>query len=111
MARTALTPVQVPIAGVALSPTAANVDGHSIVYKDTLFLYVNNASASPVTVTIQTPKTISGLGVDDQPVVVAAGAEALIRIGGYSDLYRRSDGTVYVDFSAVTSVTVEALYF
>jgi len=109
MARTALTVNEVVRAGVAFSPSAANVDGHSLANdrNAALFLYVNNGSGSSVTVTIQTPGTVDGLAVADRTVAVAAAAEKLI--GPFpSGVYDQSDGAVYVDFSAVTSVTVAA---
>ncbi len=109
MARTALTAAQIDTDGVVAALTAANADGHSIAYRDTLFLRVTNGSASSVTVTVQTPKTVGGLAVADRTVAVAAGATTYINLAD-ADLYRQTDGAVYVDFSAVTTVTVQAFY-
>lgn len=109
MARTALTAAQIDEDGVVASLTSANADGHSIVFRSKLFLRVTNGSASSITVTVQTPKTVSGLAVADRPITVAAGATVYINLDN-ADLYRQSNGTVYVDFSAVTTVTVQAFY-
>lgn len=109
MARTALTVNQISRAGVALGPTAANVDGHSLVHYDNLILYVANGGGSPITVTIQTPGTVDSLAVADRTVTVPNGSNRFI--GPFPKAhYRQSDGTVYVDFSDVTSVTAAAFY-
>lgn len=109
MARTAITAAQIDSDGVVAALTAANVDGHSVVHRENLFLCVLNGSGSPITVTVQTPKTVGGLAVADRAITVAAGASAYISLDN-ADLYRQSDGAVYVDFSAVTTVTVQAFY-
>ena len=109
MARTALTAAQIDEDGVVASLTAANADGHSVAFRDTLFLRVTNGSGSSITVTVQTPKTVSGLAVADRAITVAAGATTYINLGN-AELYRQSSGVVYVDFSAVTTVTVQAFY-
>lgn len=110
MARTALTVNAVSETGTTLSASAANVDGHSLVNTaraNKLFLYVNNGSGVSVNVTIQTPQTVRGLAVADQVIAVGAGVEKII--GPFdASFYNQADGTVYVDFSAVTSVTVAA---
>lgn len=111
MARTALTVSEIVRSGLTLSASAANADGHSLVNTDknaALLLYVNNGSGSPITVTIQTPGTVDGLAIADRTVTVAAGAERFIGPLTAKD-YNQSDGTVYVDFSAVTTVTVMGL--
>lgn len=109
MARTAITAAQIDADGLVASQAAANVDGHSVTWRENLFLCVVNGSGSSITVTVQTPKTYGGLALADLTVTVAAGATVYIPLGN-AELYRRSDGTVYVDFSSVTSVTVQALY-
>lgn len=110
MARTRLAGQPVTPAGLAANYTAANVDGHSVATSD--IVHVRNAAASAITVTIQTPATVAGLAVADQTVSVPAGGDRFI--GGFrADAYAQPSGTdaglVWVDFSAVTSVTVAAL--
>lgn len=110
MARTTITAAQVDEDGVVASLTSANVDGHQIAHRETLFLRVTNGSGSSITVTVQTPKTVGGLALADRSITVGAGATVYIALGN-ADLYRRAeDGLIYVDFSAVTSVTVQAFY-
>lgn len=97
--------------GVAdLNPTAPDALGD--VCDPGTYLEVRNASGGSITVTVQTPGVEgpgAGLAVADNAVVVAAGKSAVIFLD--ASLYQRprtagSDvGKVYVDYSAVASVT------
>lgn len=106
MPRTSLA-IQAPSSG-GLTPnySAANVDGHSIVNNGQVMMIVKNASAAAINVTAQTPGIVDGLALPDKVVSVAAGGERHFRWD--PGPYNQADGTVYVDFSAVTSVTVAA---
>jgi len=110
MARSVLA-IQTIIPSGIIDPTfsAANADGHSIDNHDErACIYAKNGSAGSITVTIVTPMEAGGLGLADQPVVLAAGEEGII--GPWRrDLYNQPDGVVHVDFSGVTSLTVAAL--
>jgi hypothetical protein len=108
MARTALTTQAPAQTGTVLTFEAANVDGNMIDGDRSVLLHVINGDASPHTATI-----LSGLAVADEPVVVAAGDHAVIgpfdprtfdRPSGAAD-----PGLIYVDYDAVTSVTVAAV--
>lgn len=103
MARTAITPQSVDLTGAAITLEAANVAGNSARPGDHRFLWVKNGSGGSVTVTLPTPGTVEGLAIADRTVSVGAGAEKLIKV---SNNYIQSDGSVYFDYSAVTSVTV-----
>lgn len=110
MARTALATQQITTAGLKPVYTAANVDGHSI--DPAAILHVKNGSGSSINVTVQTPAQVDGLDVEELVVAIPAAEERLI--GGLkpSTFARPSGpdaGRVYVDFSAVTTVTVAAL--
>lgn len=109
MARTALSVQTVVVTGLEATYTAANVDGHAIAGNTgELFLHVINGDAADKTVTIQTPAVFKGIALADVAVVVTAGEERLI--GPFDpSLFNQADGTVYVDYSATTSVTVAAL--
>lgn len=113
MARTALTPVQMVDEGAVAAFTAANVDGHSIPGGGDVRLLVTNAAGAPINVTIQTPATEDGLAVAEQIVSVTNGTTKAIGPFRSTTYDRASGGTdpglVYVDFSAVTSITVLAL--
>lgn len=113
MARTALASQTADADGLTIAFTAANVDGHSVEGGGDVILLVNNGSAGSINVTVQTPAQQDGLDIADQVVAVGAGAIGAIA-GLASRTYDRASGAtdagkVYVDFSAVTSVTVAAL--
>lgn len=108
MARTALTLQSIVRTGLSPAYTGANADGHSVTNegKKTL-VHVKNGGGSSINVTIQTPNTVDSLAVSDRVVSVPSGEERMI--GPFPvETYNQSDGTIYVDFSAVTSVTVAA---
>lgn len=113
MARTALAAQQVTDSGLNATYSAANVDGHSIPGDGDGILHVKNGSGSSINVTIQTPGNVGGNAVADRVVAVPAGGERFI--GPFdATAYNRAigdtdGGKVYVDFSAVTTVTVALL--
>lgn len=109
MARTALAVQQIVDEGLAPTLTAANADGHSIQNNGNgkAFAEVVNGGGASINVTAQTPATANGVPIADQVVAVPAGGRRFIGPWeGYP--YNQSDGTVYLDFSSVTSVTVGA---
>jgi hypothetical protein len=106
MARTAITPQRVAVDGTALATEPANVDGNSVLLDARRALFVNNASAGAINVTIPTTATLEGLTVGSRVVAVPAGAARYIRP---SSTAAQSGGVVHVDYSAVTSVTVAVL--
>jgi hypothetical protein len=86
------------------------VDGHSIAGDHKrLFIRVLNGDASPITVTLKIPKTLDGQAVvsggRDVTVIATTGD---VLMGPFTQDYLQSDGTIHVDFSAVTSVTCAA---
>lgn len=112
MARTALAPQVVTIAGITPSFTAANVDGHSIVSNgDPLYLEVKNTSGSSVTVTVVTNDQGSRAVADDTVTVAATTGDKVIGPFDRSVHVQASGadrGKVLVNFSAVTNVTCAA---
>jgi hypothetical protein len=107
MARTALAVQDVVRTGLTPVYSAANVAGHSIENNGRVVLHVKTAG-TPCTVTIQTPGTVDGMAVADRTVALGATAERFI--GPFPPDYDQPTGDgVYVDFSAVTAVTVAAL--
>jgi hypothetical protein len=106
MPRTLVTPQQVTSAGVSPTFEAANVLGNSVALAYGRCIRVKNASGSAVTVTIPTPGTIDGLAITDRTINVPATTGDVMIALGKGDAYRNTDGTAYIDYSAVTSVTV-----
>lgn len=110
MARTARTPISAAYAGTTITPTAANVDGEMWVYNGGRNkLAVINGSGSSINVTVLTPTaktTADGLDIPDRVIAVPAGQTKIIR---ESDSALRDDGMVWVDYSAVTTVTAYLL--
>lgn len=113
MARTTLTPVAKADGGAAVVFAAANAAGHMVPGGGDTIVLVTNGGGSPITVTVQTPATMDGKAVAEETGSVAAGATK--RFGPFDpDTYDRPTGAadagqVYIDFSAVTSVTCVAL--
>lgn len=106
MARSTLTPQVLAATGVVPTFAAADALGSQWVNDGEEFLIVKNGSGAPINVTITTGGTLMGAAVADTVVAVAAGAEALI--GPFAPpLYNQpTTDYVFVDFSAVTTVTV-----
>lgn len=108
MARTAITAQTVTAAGLDLADEAANVDGNQFGWTPRRLVRVVNGSAGEVTVTIPTPAQVAGLDVAERTVAVPAGGTRFI--GPFPpSAYRQADGSVHLDYSAVTSVTVAVL--
>lgn len=108
MARTALTVQQVSRAGITPTYGAANVDGHSFPNTGVELVHVKNAGGASMNVTVQTPNAVDGLAIADRVVAVANGSEKMI--GPFPrSTYNQGAEEVYLDFSAVTSVTIAAI--
>lgn len=107
MARSALTVQTIVKTGIVPSYAAANVDGNSFANDGNTFHHVKNGSGSSINVTYQTPGTVDDLAVTDRVVAVAAGAEKMI--GPFPPGIYNQSGEVYVDYSAVTTITVAAI--
>lgn len=108
MARTALSVQQISRDGLTPTYTSATTDGHSVVNDGRVFIHVKNNGASPITVTVQTPGAVDGLAIADRQVTVSNGSEKMI--GPFlPNVYNQSDGSIWINYSATTSVTVAAL--
>lgn len=106
MPRTAITAQSITSTGVTSAYEPANVLGNSLAYVRGRFIEIKNGSGSTITVTVQTPGSIDGnLAIPDRTFTVAAGADGKWAAGD-GNAYRQTDGSIFVDYSAVTSVTV-----
>ncbi|KIX79117.1 hypothetical protein SF23_02580 [Streptomyces sp. MBRL 10] len=98
----------IPVAGGATldtSAVAAAGGGDSAPCGPNRFLYVFNGDASPHTVTIATPGTVSGVAIADVTVTVAAGKTAAIPL---TNMFRGATGRAAITYDGVTSVKVAA---
>jgi|SRR5215467_10132438 len=106
MARSILT-AQLPVtSGLAPVYSGADSNGSAFVNNGKRFLHVKNASGSPINVTITNPALVDGQAAPNRVVSVPATTGDKM-IGPFPSVYNQQDGTnqVYVDYSAVTSVT------
>lgn len=97
-----------PVGGTTLTMTAASGGGDRAQVGDGYYLLVHNASASSVTVTLDsTGQTFNAQDVPDTAVAVAAGGIALVPLTRHylSD----TDGLAGISYSSATSVTVAAV--
>ena len=108
MPRTAITAQTVTSAGVAATYEPANTLGNSYRLARGRVLHIKNASGAAVTATIPTPGTVDGLAIADRTVTVPAGTDRFLGLGTI-DVHKSSGEDAYVDYSAVTSVTVAVL--
>lgn len=83
--------------------TAATSGGDTAEVGSSLFLVVSNGDASPHTVTVATPGTVSGLAIADGSYAIAAGDFAIIPL---ANVFRGTTGRATITYDAVTSVTV-----
>lgn len=106
MARSTLTPQVIADTGLVPTMGAADVAGSQWVNDGQEFLVAKNGSGAPINVTITTGGTLMGAAVADTVVAVAAGAEEFI--GPFPPALYNQPTTdyVFVDYSAVTTVTV-----
>lgn len=106
MARTALVVQQHVDAGLEPVLTAANADGHQVAAVDDGDYLDVRTDDTPCNVTIVTPGSVNGLAITDRVVALGTDEEQRIPIG--RKVYRQADGSVHVNFSAVTNVTCGA---
>lgn len=110
MPRTALSIQDIVATGLTPAYTSANAAGHSVSLADgeRVFIQVKNADSSGITVTCVTGGTVRGVAIADVTVSVGANTGDKM-IGPFPQYpYAQTDGTLSVDFSAVTSVTCAA---
>lgn len=99
-----LTSTQIVLAGVELELEAATADGNYFPCSGKDVFVINNASASPVTVTFDSKRLVYGTDVNPA-VVIPAGETHLI--GPFlKERFDDGDGYVHLTYSAVTDVTV-----
>jgi hypothetical protein len=115
VARGTPTAQRITLAGLNPTMAAAAADG-DIVPAGQVALQITNGGGSPITVTAQTPGTVSGLAIADATLSVPAGATRLWGPFPSSVFAQPADASVgalavLVDYSAVTSVTRAVVSF
>ncbi len=112
MPRVALTVNPVVITGVLEALVSAETDGNSILNTGgnlgVSWLEVVNGAGSPINVTIKTPGLVRGLAIAEQVIAVANGTRQKIGPFDSASIYNQADGTVHIDYSSVTTITVGA---
>lgn len=109
MARTVLSVQPIVRTGLTPSFTSSASAGMSFPNDGRTFIEVKNTSGSAATVSIDVPGTVDDLAVTDRTVSVGATTGDKM-IGPFpTSVYNQADGSVYVDFSHVTSLTIAAL--
>jgi hypothetical protein len=111
----ALTPKTVSRSGLAVLGglvAATATHGNKFFNDGATMLRVKNGSASPITVTIDTPGSVDGQAVADLTVTIAATGDVngldIQDIGPFTKTFEQADGYVWAVFSSVTTVTVGA---
>lgn len=108
MPRVVLTPRKPTPAGVAPSLVAADAQGHSVPYTRDVMFHVKTSSTA-VTATIATAVVFAdGLTLPSRAVGMASSSESFIGPFPQQE-YMQADGNLYIDFSPITGVTVEAI--
>lgn len=104
-----LTVQQIDRDGLEATYSSANADGNHFDNQadHRTFLHVKNDDGSDHTVTLTVQETVDGQSVTNPTVTVTAGEERFI--GPFPASIYNSSGQVYVEFDAVTSVTVAAI--
>ena len=90
-----------------LANAATASDGDKFPNNGKTFLIVTNGAGAPITVTVETPRTIDDLDVAEYTNSVTNGTTEIF--GPFpTDTFNQSDGTVQVTWSSATSITFEA---
>jgi hypothetical protein len=107
--RTAITAQPIGQSGVTPTYEAANVLGNSYALVPNRVIHVKNGGGSSINVTIPSTQTVEGLAVPTRTIAVPNDAIGKFISLGASGAHRQTDGSVNIDYSAVTSVTVAVL--
>lgn len=109
MARTVITKTTPSTNGVAITTltavdAAASPNGMAYVSDGTELVIIRNGDASTHTMTVDIPGLVDGQTVTDKTVTIPAGGTYIA--GPYGPQYRQSNGQVYLNFDAATSMSV-----
>lgn len=105
MPRTALAVQRATSAGTQLTFNPVTSASDAVLPAKGRVLLVQNASASPVTVTIPSVKSVDNLVVPDRTITVTNGTTKAIAIGEHPLVGVEADALVYLNYSATATVT------
>ncbi|MFI6813271.1 hypothetical protein ACIBG7_12705 [Nonomuraea sp. NPDC050328] len=108
MARAEATITPLPRAGLAVATAPANpavVDGLMFTWSDKRMIRIKNTDAAPKTVTLVIPGAIDGQEIPDRDYIIPATIGDVL-IPPLPAVYRHADGKVWINFSAITGVSV-----
>ncbi|MEW1843144.1 hypothetical protein AB0392_34830 [Nonomuraea angiospora] len=107
MARTNLTVTAMPRTGLNLAGalTPANTDGHAFPHSSKRQIRVKNAASAVRTVTLVIPGQLEGQPLPDVPYTIPANTGDVL-IPPLGDVYRQSDGTVWINYDDAAGVSV-----
>lgn len=108
MAATVLSVTDIARTGPALSPAAANADGHLLPNSGREFVAVTNGGASPITVSATIVQTVDGVTPAAKSITIAAGVTKFFGPFPRTE-YNNASQQVALAFSDVSSVTIQAL--
>src|SRR5437868_3699081 len=90
-----------------VTPDATN--GNKFFANRNTILHVKNTNAATRTITIHVTRLVEGQAVADDTFVVPA-TTGDVMYTGFSDIFRQdTTGNVWIEFSAVTNVTVQVV--
>lgn len=89
--------------GLAAAYTAPTANNDQVANNGRRMVHVKNGSGSSLTVTVNIGGAINGHSPTGVAVAIAAGADKFL--GPFPASYNQSDGNVYLDYSAVATIT------
>ncbi|MEV0805733.1 hypothetical protein [Micromonospora sp. NPDC050200] len=90
-----------------LSPNAASSGGDKVTAGRDVWLFWENTSGAPITVTVATPGTVRGLAIADLDIVVPAGGYA-VRGPWPADVFGDAAGLVSLTYSTEVGLSFGA---
>ena len=92
--------------GLTATYAAAHADGHSMVWTKDLVLHVKQGAGARV-LTVPVGETFEGRAITSRTGNITANTEVFV--GPFSQRYIQPDGTLHIDWDAVTNTTFAAL--
>lgn len=105
-----LTVQEIAYTGLEATYASAAGAGDQVAAGEETFLHIKNGSGSDITVTVETPGTVSGIAIVDPDTVVTAGEERFIGPLGKALFGDPTDSNlVSITYTDVTTLTIAAI--